>query len=56
MPNNQSAGAVLLAIVLATASQQSGPTLALGLGAACAVAAGLFSLSRRSGIRAAAGG
>lgn len=52
----QSAGAVLLAIVLATASQQSGPTLALGLGAACAVAAGLFSLSRRSGIRAAAGG
>ena len=52
----QSAGAVLLAIVLATASQQSGPTRALGLGAACAVAAGLFSLSRRSGIRAAAGG
>lgn len=52
----QSAGAVLLAIVLATASQQSGPTLALGLGAACAVAAGLFSLSRRSGIRAAASG
>lgn len=52
----QSAGAVLLAIVLATASQQSGPTLALGLGAACAVAAGLFSLSRRSGIRAAAAG
>ena len=52
----QSAGAVLLAIVLATASQQSGPTLALGLGAAGAVAAGLFSLSRRSGIRAAAAG
>ncbi len=50
----QSAGAVLLAIVF-SASAHAGPSIALGLGAVCALVAGGFSLSRRSGLRAAAG-
>ena len=52
----QSAGAVLLAIVFSAAPPPSGPPVALALGAACAVVAALFSLSRRRGLMPAAGG
>ncbi len=46
----QSTGAVLLAIVFSAAPGRSGPLVALGLGAAFAAAAGLFSLQRRSSL------
>ena len=49
----QSTGAVLLAIVFSAAPGRAGPAIALGLGAACALVAGGFSLLRRRGIQAA---
>ena len=48
----QSTGAVLLAIVFSALPGQAGPAMALGLGAACALVAGGFSLLRRRGIQA----
>ncbi len=49
----QSAGAVLLAIVFSAVPGPSGPAIALGLGAVCALVAGGFSVLRRRGIQSA---
>ena len=47
------AGAVLLAIVFSAVPGPSGPAIALGLGAVCALVAGGFSVLRRRGIQSA---